>query len=103
MNIEEFNVVFFATDSVEKYENTVLCLKKTEKIHRRLLKNWRRRIDAPYNLYLQEHFLSVHHPQDEVHNGGVAKGDKCGVEVAHILLQTVEERARYTAEVDAGS
>ena len=53
-------------------------------------------------LYLQEYFLSVHHPQDKVHDGGVAKGDECGIVVAHIVLQAVEERARNAAEVDTG-
>ena len=62
-----------------------------------------KRKEEVFSLYLQEHLLPIHNPKDEVDDGGIAEGDKCRVEIAHILLQSIEERARYAAEVDAGS
>ena len=43
-------------------------------------------------LRFQEDLLLVHHPQYGVDDEHVAQGDHHGVEVAYILLQSVEER-----------
>ena len=42
-----------------------------------------KRKEEVFSLYLQEYFLPIHHPKDEVDDGGIAEGDKCSYRVLY--------------------
>lgn len=44
-----------------------------------LINGWSEKKKQVFSLYLQEHLLPIHHPKDEVDDGGIAEGDKCRV------------------------
>ena len=51
-------------------------------------------------LYLQEYLFTIHCIENKVYYTDLRESDKNVIPIAHILLQAVEQRVSYAAEIN---